>query len=56
MKEIICDRCDSVFSFSEEQFLKLPITLRITETIQVLCPNCYNQLKSWFYDMKNVEA
>ena len=65
MKAIICDRCNGVFS--EEQSLNRPITLRIIDghtvrkqmsrgTIQDLCPNCYNQLKSWFYDMKNAEV
>ena len=56
MKEIFCGRCGGVFSIDkEEELLSRPITLRLAETIQSLCPNCYNQLKSWFYDMKNVE-
>lgn len=61
MKAFICDRCGQIFN---EQRLSWPsISIRIVDgsvarkemsrgKLQDLCPECYQELKTWFYSAK----
>ena len=61
IKAFVCDRCKNVF---HEKIVTWPsISIRIIDgsvarkemsrgKIQDLCPECYRELKNWFYGIK----